>query len=219
MGLNTKCAKCGCEDSFLTTPAPCPTPIACPTPPQCDFVSEAQCTIYTGDNILCDEVIVVPNDTNMDAAINNIVDYFCTQIANLPTTNVTAGFGINVTSTLVGTNTTYTITNTGLKKYAETFTTDLDGDVRTILGSDLANCNLLELDPCSKVILPGFTCDLNINVYYKAPLDTYWTLFPFVEPGNIGLSCEVNATTGDIRLVFNMPSKLNPVNVRVVVIG
>lgn len=219
MGLNTKCAKCGCEDNFLTTPAPCPTPVACPTPPQCDFVSEAQCTIYTGDNILCDETIVVPNDTNMDSAINNIVDYFCTQIANLPTTTIVDGNGIDVTSTVVGTNTQYTINSIGLKKYAETFTTEFDGDVRTVVGSDLANCNLLELDPCSKFILPGFTCDLNINVYYKATLDTSWILLPFVNPGDIGLSCQVNATTGDIVLRFNMPATENPVNVRVVVIG
>jgi hypothetical protein len=44
-----KCQKCGCEDTFLTSPAPCPTPEGCPSPEPCSEVFNAQCVIYTGD--------------------------------------------------------------------------------------------------------------------------------------------------------------------------
>jgi hypothetical protein len=77
MGLLNTCAKCGCEDNFLTTPPPCPTAIACPTE-ECSAVQYAKCIAYTGSDIECNNDIVVPTDTNMAAAINNIVDYFCT---------------------------------------------------------------------------------------------------------------------------------------------
>ena len=76
MSLNNKCAKCGCEDSYLTTPPPCPTAIGCPFE-ECAEIQYAQCIMYTGGDILCGEDLVVPTDTNMEAAITNIVDYFC----------------------------------------------------------------------------------------------------------------------------------------------
>jgi hypothetical protein len=76
MSLNNKCAKCGCEDSYLTTPPPCPTAIGCPFE-ECAEIQYAQCIMYTGGDILCNGDLVVPTDTNMEAAITNIVDYFC----------------------------------------------------------------------------------------------------------------------------------------------
>lgn len=82
MSINNKCAKCGCEDSYLTTPPPCPTAIGCPFE-ECAEIQYAQCIMYTGGDILCGEDLVVPTDTNMEAAITNIVDYFCDEIANI----------------------------------------------------------------------------------------------------------------------------------------
>jgi hypothetical protein len=76
MSINNKCAKCGCEDSYLTTPPPCPTAIGCPFE-ECAEIQYAQCIMYTGGDILCNEDLVVPTDTNMEAALTNIVDYFC----------------------------------------------------------------------------------------------------------------------------------------------
>jgi hypothetical protein len=78
MATTNTCKKnCGCQDSFLTSPAPCPTPQGCPEPEPCSEVFDAQCIIYTGNNILCDQdVIVTKNDTVVEA-IENIVDYFC----------------------------------------------------------------------------------------------------------------------------------------------
>jgi hypothetical protein len=70
---------CGCKDSFLTTPAPCPTPGGCPDPQPCSEVFDAQCIIYTGDDITCVDTTVVAQDTNVADALNDIVDFVCQQ--------------------------------------------------------------------------------------------------------------------------------------------
>jgi len=73
------CKKCGCEDKFMPSPAPCPTPIGCPTPEPCSEVMDAQCVIYTGANILCDTDVVVTTNDTVAEALESIVDYICTE--------------------------------------------------------------------------------------------------------------------------------------------
>lgn len=79
MSIN-KCSNCGCEDSFLTSPAPCPTPAACPTPEPCYTVTDAQCTIYTGVDIDCGQDTVVAMNTSLADALNDIIAYFCAKV-------------------------------------------------------------------------------------------------------------------------------------------
>lgn len=81
---------CGCKDSFLTTPAPCPTPDDCPDTQPCSEVFDSQCIVYTGANITCGQSTVVPTNSQVSGALQDIVDYFCTltsamqqQITNL----------------------------------------------------------------------------------------------------------------------------------------
>jgi hypothetical protein len=74
------CKKCGCEDKFMPSPAPCPTPIGCPTPEPCSEVMDSQCVIYTGLNITCGNDVVVPTNTNMATALQLIVDYYCVNV-------------------------------------------------------------------------------------------------------------------------------------------
>ena len=76
----TKCTKCGCEDHFLTSPAPCPTPAACPDPEPCSQVFDAQCVAYTGADIDCGDITVVATDTNIADALNDVVTYFCEEL-------------------------------------------------------------------------------------------------------------------------------------------
>jgi hypothetical protein len=73
----TKCSNCGCEDSFLTSPAPCPTPAGCPTPEPCYTVTDAQCTVYTGPNIVCNTSTVISSNTTIADGLNQIVSFFC----------------------------------------------------------------------------------------------------------------------------------------------
>lgn len=82
MACNHTNIDCGCKDSFLTSPAPCPTPEGCPDPQPCSEVFDAQCIVYTGDPIICDQDTVVATNDNVAAALQQIVDYVC----NLPVT-------------------------------------------------------------------------------------------------------------------------------------
>lgn len=76
MSLN-KCQNCGCEDSFLTSPAPCPTPAGCPDPEPCYTVMDANCVTYSGAAIRCNDDTVVAQDTPIADALNDVVTYFC----------------------------------------------------------------------------------------------------------------------------------------------
>lgn len=74
---NTSPITCGCETG-IPTPPPCAqgTP-ACPDPDPCAETFDSQCIIYTGDDIVCDNTIIVETNTNISEALNSIVDYFC----------------------------------------------------------------------------------------------------------------------------------------------
>jgi hypothetical protein len=76
MSIN-RCSNCGCEDSFLTSPAPCPTPAACPDPEPCYTVTDSVCTIYTGPDILCGQDVIVATNTNVNDALQALAAYFC----------------------------------------------------------------------------------------------------------------------------------------------
>jgi hypothetical protein len=86
--------KCGCE-SYLTTPPPCPTPEGCPDPQPCSEVFPAECIIYTGDDILCDETTVVAQGMTAAEAMEAIVDYFCNSTGSI-SQNITCGEDIVV---------------------------------------------------------------------------------------------------------------------------
>ena len=106
-----KCKKCGCEDSFMPSPAPCPTPIGCPNPEPCSEVIDAQCVIYTGNNIVCGQDTVVTTNDNVAEAIENIVDYFCGGESVVTLTD--AGTGTH--ESLVNDGTGPTLATKGLK--------------------------------------------------------------------------------------------------------
>lgn len=130
MSLQNKCAKCGCEDNFLTTPPVCPSPVGCPFE-ECAEIQYAQCIMYTGDDILCFDDTVVPTDTNMAAAINNIVDYLCfkTTVANNLLCNTDVVVAADTAITLALANTvSYFCAQT-------TITEDLDCGQTTVVAS------------------------------------------------------------------------------------
>ena len=71
----TNCHDCGCGPSI---PEPCITPPpVCPDPQPCTEVFDAQCVMYTGAPIMCNDDEVVPTNTNMAEALQLIVAYFC----------------------------------------------------------------------------------------------------------------------------------------------
>lgn len=94
MSLN-KCSNCGCEDSFLTSPAPCPTPAGCPTPEPCYTVTDAQCTVYTGANIICNNTTVLAANTVLADALDDIISYFCSRIQTINSSLTTINTNIS----------------------------------------------------------------------------------------------------------------------------
>lgn len=117
MACNHTNINCGCKDSFLTTPAPCPTPEGCPDPQPCSEVFDAQCIVYTGDPIICDQdTVVATNDTVADA-LNQVVDYFCDNSGG-GTVIVDGGDNVTVTEDTIGNVTTYTINATCCPTFA-----------------------------------------------------------------------------------------------------
>lgn len=90
---------CGCKDTYLTTPPACPEPAACPDAQPCSEVFDAGCIIYTGADILCGQTVVVEQNSTVAAAIEAVVDYFCTAGAAIVIpTNITCGVDTVVTA-------------------------------------------------------------------------------------------------------------------------
>lgn len=73
-----KLVKCGCTESYLTTPPPCPDPGDCPEAQPCSEVFDAACIIYNGEDILCDTDVVITTSMSLSEAVTAMVAYFCT---------------------------------------------------------------------------------------------------------------------------------------------
>ena len=81
---NNKCAKCGCRDSFLTSPPPCPTPAGCPDPIPCQEVLSSDCIIYNGPDISCNGDVLIYQDSTWTELLEDLVEYFCITYSNVP---------------------------------------------------------------------------------------------------------------------------------------
>ena len=76
------CEKCGCDDKFLPSPAPCPDPEACVETAQCSEVVDAKCTRYTGSDLACGTNVIVSQNTFIDRALANIITLICSSTTN-----------------------------------------------------------------------------------------------------------------------------------------
>lgn len=193
MACNHTNINCGCKDSFLTTPPPCPTPENCPDPQPCSEAFDAQCISYTGDPIICGQDVIVPSNTPVSTALNSVTDYFCDAIANLefPEVIVEEGEGISVTSTTVDNTTTYTVSLSdplpvvpptlayGLYAQTANSLTVVDPNTATIIGAGVGAlsvpANTFNIGDSFRVRMGGhLTCTntqlLTINVYANASL-------------------------------------------------
>lgn len=83
----SNCKKCGssedcsCKQKALGISQIC-NPIDCPSD-ECTESFKAECIIYTGEDIICNDVILVTNGNNLAQAIANTIAYFC-QDATVP---------------------------------------------------------------------------------------------------------------------------------------
>jgi hypothetical protein len=224
MSLN-KCSNCGCEDSFLTSPAPCPTPAACPDPEPCYTVTDAQCTVYTGANIDCGSTTVVASNTALANALEDIISYFCTSIQTINGTLTT------ITGNITSINNSIATINTNIQNLQNTQglfdtafraaldpTVDLDFVTANLVNSNIAN-GVVILFPTLDIeyqIVNGttttqynsatgiWTCpetgkyDINYNVYLTCPDQTGFSWGSLPTPGGtytIGVTNPGSGTT------------------------
>jgi hypothetical protein len=73
---NNGCKKCGCKDTFVEAAPSTPT---CEVV-QCAAVMDANCILYSGDDIICDTDTVVTSGMTMAEAMNAFITYFCDKI-------------------------------------------------------------------------------------------------------------------------------------------
>lgn len=209
---NNKCTKCGCKDSFLTSPPPCPTPADCPDPIPCQEVLSSGCIIYGGPDITCNDDTVIYSDSTLTEALEDIVAYFCTEISNLPTVTVVGGNGINVTSVVVGNNTTHTVESTGVKKFVKEFSNVVfDNQTLTITGAELTTCGLLSQACGVNNTKPS---DFTFNIMFLSASGVWISL-----TNTTGVDVHANDTTGNISVILNIAPIDPPVTVRVTIIG
>lgn len=236
---------CGCKNSFLTTPPPCPTPIDCPEAQSCSETQEAKCVIYTGDDILCNQDIVVSTGDTVETALESIVTYLCentpngvivSEGVNIDVTSVTvgdvttytvnglntivaAGTGVDVSAVTVGSTTTYTVSTevVPLRKFVKehTFPDALSTDI-FILQGELQDCNMPGVDsPCG---LEGLPTDLIIKGYFFNPDINYWVEFTHQDATTVNID-----NSGSIYISASLvPAPVFPpggINARIVIIG
>ena len=213
---------CGCKNSYLTTPPPCPTPTDCPDRQPCSEVFDAECIIYTGPDLECGDDTVIAQNTAVSLALEDIVGYFCNLASLVPITVVAAGDGIEVTSTTLGTTTTYTVsTETPLLKkfvYEQTLPDGNVGQQITIFNTVYAPCGIPTIG-CNGTVtgIPSIV-DLIIQGYWFNVDLNYWVEFTHIDKTLINIDAAGNI--GIFPAFTPAPVNLNlPVRIRITIIG
>jgi hypothetical protein len=211
---NCGCSKisCGCENSFLITPPPCPTPEGCPDRQPCSEVFDAQCVVYTGPNLQCGLDNVVLTNTSLNLALEDIIGYFCTSPAS-DITVVAAGNGIDVDANTVGDTTTYTVTATNKLKFVKEITTNFDS---ASIGISQDELNACALSPTICSATPVEFSDFTLSLWW---LDgTTWKLLQPYESVTQSWAAIVNDTTGAISITITRPITVSTHKVRAVLV-
>jgi hypothetical protein len=212
---------CGCADVALTTPAPC-NPVGCPDPYPCSEITNAECVIYTGDNIICDNTVIVNQDTDLAAALNDVVNFICETAANQPIAVVAAGTNITVTPVTVGNTTTYTVTTDSpmLKKfiYENTLPSGDPDQQIVILNTVYSPCKVPTLGCDGTLTALPTVVDLIIQGYWFNVDLNYWIEFTHLDKTDIHIDASGNVSITP----FLDPPPLDldlPVRLRITIIG
>jgi hypothetical protein len=83
MSTSNKCKNknCGCQKGLTTQ---CSNLPICPNPQPCDYVTKADCVIYTGDTLMCDSQVALETGANLSVALQDIYTKLCNlNICNL----------------------------------------------------------------------------------------------------------------------------------------
>ncbi len=71
---NCKNKNCGCQQGLTTQCSPLPI---CPQAQPCSYVTDAQCVIYSNDNIECNSEVILETGTNLNNALQDIYSKLC----------------------------------------------------------------------------------------------------------------------------------------------
>ena len=213
--VNCGCSKisCGCGDTFLTSPAPCPTPADCPQAQPCSEVFDAQCVVYTGTNLECDAYTIVTPNTSMADALVGIIDYMCTQFAATPEYVVEAVAGVTVDTETVGTVTTFSLTATNKLKFVKEISTNFDSASIGISQSELNACRM---NPTICSTLPSEFSDFSLTLWWLD--DTSWKLLQPYESSTQYWVARVDDSTGAIAVTITRPITLTSYRLRAVLV-
>jgi len=79
MANNCKHTKpgCGCVDAPMTTPPACPPSAPCPEAQPCSSYTDAQCVIYTGEDIECNGQVIAEQNQPLSEILQNLTDLAC----------------------------------------------------------------------------------------------------------------------------------------------
>jgi hypothetical protein len=134
-------ADCGCTQESLHISQVC-NPIQCEVE-ECSESFPASCSVYTGADIVCDNVIIVESGTNVAQALANIVAYVCNLQTTAPKKFVFEG-------TLADADATITIPNASL--------------VACGLVADACGVTTNEI---SDVVISGFRHDATADIWHE----------------------------------------------------
>lgn len=74
---------CGCQKGLTTQCSKLPI---CPDPQPCDYVTKADCVIYTGETLMCDSQVALETGANLSTTLQDIYAKLCNlSICNLST--------------------------------------------------------------------------------------------------------------------------------------
>lgn len=191
---------CGCTNEGLTINDIC-NPIVCESD-ECSESFRAECIIYSSDDIVCNEIVIVTAGQSMAQAVANIVAYFCTQdevdadIVCGGDTVVTAGTSINDALDQI---VTYFCEEIGT---INTAITNINSTILTLQGQTITGANVTfedatDLDGCVtrtwQLTLTGSSGTLATTTWSSLPI------CPPVQPSVYGLFAQTanSATVTD----------------------
>ncbi len=96
-----------------------------------------------------------------------------------------------------------------------------DGEIFTILRTDLEACGLIPVG-CFDPRLVSETCDLHVRLYFQGTTGFWFSIperFSFGSPSTQGYELKINATTGDIVITLSIAPIDPPARVRVVILA
>lgn len=194
---------CGCNNEGLTINDIC-NPVQCDTE-ECAESFDANCIIYTGDDIVCDDIVIVTAGTSTAQALANVIAYFCSQdgvdadITCGDVTVVTAGTSINnaldqivayFCAEIVNVNNAIGDINAAL--------TTINNTITTLQGQDVTGANVTfgdttDLDGCVtrtwQLTITGTSGTLATTTWSSPPI------CPPIEPSVYGLFAQTADST------------------------